>query len=201
MTEADEKWLIHHYKHTKNAAILERFGICATTLHRIVRRLKLKKSHQFMHKAMVAATAAARQAVLNETGEAKRRRAENAIKNCMNTRFKTGVYAHANRSKEERDAITQKAVASWKKNRAADELRLNWGLETRYHYRFPKLTDPKKQKALCGLRYSLRKLGYKFDKLGAMVCYISPDTKRSEKREKHGKELGLIFREYGYIHS
>ena len=50
----DEKsinWIIKHYRHTRNADILEKFGIGEATLHRIARKHSLTKSRQYMNKA------------------------------------------------------------------------------------------------------------------------------------------------------
>lgn len=155
-----------------------------------------------MRRAILRANAAAVEAVKNETGEAKRRRAENATRNSSKTRFKAGVYAHANRTAEELAVINEKRVKTWKATRKLEELRLNWGLEQRHHFRFAKSQDPKKQKAICGIRYRLKLSGYIF-KRGSMIVYYTPDTKRGERIEKNAQKLGFIFREIddGNIHT
>lgn len=187
-------WFIKHYKHTTNEEIERKLCISTTTLHRWARRFNLKKSPQFMRKAILRANTAAVEAVKNETGEAKRRRAENAIRNSSKTRFKAGVYAHANRTAEELALINEKRVKTWKATRKSEELRLNWGLEQRHHFRFAKSQDPKKQKAMCGTRYRLKNNGYIF-KRGSMVVYYTPDTKRGARIEKNAQKLGFIFKD------
>lgn len=65
LSEKQEKWLIKHFKHTKNKEIAERLGIAEVSLHRIARRMGLTKSKQFVAKCQaerVAKAAATRRA-------------------------------------------------------------------------------------------------------------------------------------------
>lgn len=61
LSDKDLAWFIRHYKHTKNADIMQRLGIGESTLHRLARKHGLKKSRQHMRKAQAEASAAARE--------------------------------------------------------------------------------------------------------------------------------------------
>lgn len=50
LSEEYTAWIIKHYKHTKNADIMDRFNIGESTLHRCARKHGLKKSKAFMKK-------------------------------------------------------------------------------------------------------------------------------------------------------
>lgn len=50
LSPEQEKWLIRHFKHTKNDEIKALLGISDSTLHRMDRGFGLKKSRQFMQK-------------------------------------------------------------------------------------------------------------------------------------------------------
>lgn len=50
LSEEQEKYLIKKYKNTKNDILMEKLGLKFSTFHRIVRKLGLKKSKQFMKK-------------------------------------------------------------------------------------------------------------------------------------------------------
>lgn len=61
LTPENERWLIAHFKHTKNDVIMARLGLSHSTLHRIVRELGLKKTRQFMKKMQAAAASKAKE--------------------------------------------------------------------------------------------------------------------------------------------
>ncbi len=48
LTPRQEKWLIRHFKHTKNDVIMAKLNLSHSTLHRFARALGLKKSRQFI---------------------------------------------------------------------------------------------------------------------------------------------------------
>ena len=48
LTPDQEKWLIAHFKHTKNEEIAKRLGVSETTVHRFARKLGLKKTARHM---------------------------------------------------------------------------------------------------------------------------------------------------------
>lgn len=194
LSDEEKKWFVNHFEHTKNAVICAKLGIKLTTMHRLKRELGLKKTKAFMRKTQLEATTAARIAVLNETADKKQRRQENARRNNQKARFKKGVWALRNKTSSELEEISKKRVASWEKSRQADEMRLNWGIETKHHFRFAKVLDPKKQKILLNLRYNMRRLGYVFPKIGSMVAYYNEETKRSSRREATAAKLGMLIK-------
>ena len=195
LSERQILWLKNHFKHTKNEDICQRFGISLSALHRIRRKFGLKKSHQFMVKAQAEATAAAQIAASNENYEQQQRRKEIARQNSIKGRFKQGQWALANKTTEQLAEITKKRVATWKESRRVDEIRLNFGLDQRTKFKFPKMQDPHKQQQVMGLRYNMRRNGYVFPKRGGMVAYITPETHRSKKQEDHARKFGILIKE------
>ena len=51
LTPEQERWLVAHFRHTRNVEIGERLGISQSSLHRFARELGLTKTRQFMRKA------------------------------------------------------------------------------------------------------------------------------------------------------
>ena len=50
LTPEQERWLVAHFRHTRNEEIGERLGISQSSLHRFARELGLTKTRQFMRK-------------------------------------------------------------------------------------------------------------------------------------------------------
>lgn len=196
LTERQTKWLIAHYKHTKNEVICAKLSITLSTMQRIKRDLGLSKSHQFMRKMQADATAAAQVAMANETPEQKERRRQQANQNRNPDRcFKPGIYALGCKTAEELAKIDAKRAATWRKTRQDDEMRLNWYGEqqTKFHYR--RHPDPEKNRRLTKLRHYFRKIGYDIPSRSGMVAYFDDETKRTPKLEAEARNLGMIIRQ------
>lgn len=195
LTPKQEAWFKKHFKNTKNDEICAKLGISTTCLHRFARLFGLKKTGQFMKKMQANAVAAAQVAIANETPEQRERRIQQAISNRDPSKcFKKGVYSLKEKTPEEMAEIHRKQAVRWKAKREKDIARINLGLDPKGKFRMPKDFNPKRNRALMSLRYNLRRGGYEIPKLGSMVIYITPETKRCLKREENGKKLGLIFK-------
>ena len=194
LTEEQLRWLIANYSNTKNADICIFLCISMSYLHRLARMYNCKKSANFMSQMQSAATAAAKVAVLSENVAKRQQRREIAIKNSYKGRFKKGEYVCGNKTEEEQKEINAKRVASWKKTRELDIMRLNWGLPQRTNFRPPRDSNPDRQRYIIKLRSYMRRIGYIINEYGGMVVEITSTTKRSDYIEKMAKKLGFIIR-------
>lgn len=200
LTDRQQRWLVAHFKHTKNDEIMAKLGLSHSTLHRFARELGLKKTRQFMAKMQANASAAGAEAIANETPEQKERRRQQANQNRNPDRsFKAGRYALENKTAKERAAINEKRRKSWLKTRKEDEMRLNWGLPLQTKFRFARHTDPKKNRRLMCIRNYFKTRGYIFTQRSGMIAYYTAETKRSAKVEAEATKLGMLIREYKII--
>lgn len=193
LTERQTKWLLTHYKHTKNDAICERLGCSLSCLHRMAREHHLTKTKQFMRKTQAVAAAAAQVAIANETEEQKKRRRQQARQNAK-VKFQPGVNPHAGKTAAELAEMQRKRLKTWKARREADEIRLNWGYpqETKFHYR--RHPDRKKNQQLIYLRWYMRTKGYEIPGRSGMAAYITEATQRSERCEETARSLGMLIK-------
>ena len=194
LTDEQIEWFIENFRHTKNAEICAQLDISLTTMHRYKREYHLSKTEEFMRETQIYATQAAKKAILEETYEQKQRRREIATQNNIRGRFKKGEYALRNKTEEERREISIRRVEKWRQTRKDEEMRLDWGKDLKYNFRFAKSKDPKKQKTLLNLRWCLRKLKYYIPKKGSMVVYITEDTQRNAKKEQLAQSLGMLVK-------
>lgn len=195
LSEAQETWLVENYRNTKNDDICAKLGISVSSLQRIARRMRLKKTPQFMRSMHQNAVEAAIKAIKSETPEQRKRRREIAISNQNpENYFKKGVYALKDKTPEERAEIYRKKAESWTRERNKDIARVSLGLDQKTKFRLPKDFNPKRNKSYQSLRYALKKNGYLIPKKGSMVVFITERTQRNFKRENNGKKLGFIFK-------
>ena len=60
LSEAQQKWFIKHFKHTKNEDVAAKLGVSQRTAIRLARQLGLQKTRQFMTKCQRATADAAK---------------------------------------------------------------------------------------------------------------------------------------------
>lgn len=170
---AQEAWLIKHYKHTKNAEVAAHLGISQSTMHRIVRKLGLKKTPQFMRKCQQATTAAAKESHLrNGTFPPK----GYAIPNRYS--FQKGVSNIERFGKKVEDERVRKSAETRKKTFASEKARATFGLPQR-----TKLHVIPVPRAKIYLRWYLKSRGYILDEV-ARVAYYDENTKRGKRIEE-----------------
>lgn len=194
ITERQMRWLLAHYKHTKNDAICERLGCSLSWLHRMAREHGLKKTKQFMRTTQAAAAAAAQVAIANETEEQKERRRQQARQNAK-VFFKPGVNPHAGKTAAELAEMQRKRLKTWKERRAADEVRLNWGYPQETKFRYRRHPDKEKNRQLIYLRWYMRQKGYEIPGRSGMAAHITEATQRSAQCEATARRLGMVIRE------
>lgn len=170
MTPAQKAWMERHFKHTKNDAIMEKFGWSHSTLHRFAREMGLTKSPQFMHKCQAATTAAAKASHLrNGTYPPK----GYIIPKSEQYRFKPG-HKETEAAKRKRVA---KATETMRQIRKEERARVNWGFRQLTNLRI--IAQPRRAATQ---RHYLRKRGYIIPR-GSMVAYYDANTDRCPKME------------------
>ena len=170
MTPSQEKWLVRHFKHTKNDAIMERFGWSHSTLHRFARKLGLKKSTQFMHKCQRETTRKAKESHLrNGTYPPKGYR----IPRSEEFGFKKGETNLQRIGKRRERKRIEKSAESRRQTIKEERARVTFGLPQR-----TKLHLIRRPKYVTSQRYYLRKLGYLVER-GSFTVYYTPETRRS----------------------
>lgn len=194
LTEKQTQWLVRHFKHTKNADIAARLGICVRTLNRVAKKLGLEKTPQFMRKCRAENRIKAVAAIAAEPPEKRQQRREQVLRSGMKSRFKKGENRIWQLSAERQAEIQRKRAETWKKTRAMEISRVSLGLEQKTNFRLPKEFDQDKNKVLISRRYILRAKGYVI-KRGSMAVYITPETVRSEEMERSAAKIGFVFRQ------
>ena len=173
ITASQEAWLIKHYKHTKNAEVAAYLGISQSTMHRIVRKLGLKKTPQFMRKCQQATTAAAKESHLrNGTYPPKGYVIPNR------PTFPKGVSNVERFGKRKEAERIRKSTESREKTRKSERARATFGLPQRTKLRVIPIP-----RAKVYLRWYLKSRGYILDEI-ARVAYYNENTKRGKRIEE-----------------
>lgn len=173
ITASQEAWLVKHYKHTKNAEVAAHLGISESTMHRIVRKLGLKKTPQFMRKCQQATTAAAKESHLrNGTYPPKGYVIPNR------PTFPKGVSNVERFGKRKEAERISKSTESREKTRKSERARATFGLPQRTKLRVIPIP-----RAKVYLRWYLKSRGYILDEI-ARVAYYDENTKRGKRIEE-----------------
>lgn len=168
-------WLIKHFKHKKNTEIVAHLGISESTLHRIVRKLGLKKTPQFMRKCQAEASAAAKESHLrNDTYPPK----GFVISNREAGMFQKGVTPLQRLGKRMNAERIRKSAESREKTRKSERARATFGLPQRTKLRVIPVPMAKVK-----LRWYLKSRGYIVDDV-ARVAYYDENTKRGKRIEE-----------------
>ena len=170
LTPEQEKWLVAHFRHTKNDDIMERLGISHSTLHRFARELGLTKTRQFMRKTQRNAADRARESHLrNGTYPPK----GFIIPRSEEFRFKPGETSAQRLGKAGERKRAEKSAESRKRTFKEERSRRVFGLPQRTGLRVIRLP-----RYVAYQRYHLRKLGYIVPR-GGFTAYYTPETRRS----------------------
>lgn len=185
LPEAQQRWLIEHFKHTKNDVIMVRLGLSHSTLHRIARELGLKKSRQFMKKCQAAAAQKGYEVCVS-TGiyaALKGKQPPNSKSNC----FKKGVNNRDRLSPRRYREMCEKRKQSWLRTRAKDKARFTFGFEQRTKFRFVKQSRQK-----ISYRSNMKKKGYIVDMEHNVFFYTNEEMRRPIA-ERNGVKYGIRF--------
>lgn len=184
LTEAEEAWLIKHFKHTKNEEIAEKLGVSMRSVNRLAEKRGLKKSWQFVKKCQAEAAASANKSHrMNGTYPPKGYQ----IPRSEEFRFRKGEKP-VDRLGEKREAErVARAVESRKKTFRLEKARALFGLP-----RQTKLQVVQRPRKQVSLRHYLRRRGYLIER-GGNVAYYNSETQRSPKLESRPM-TGLSFK-------
>lgn len=186
MTEKQQKWIILHFKNTKNDDILRRFGISHSALHRFAREHALKKTKQFQSKCQLAAAKAARAANKLKGFPPKGYH----IPKSEQYRFKPGETPEKRLGKKRNQIRIQKSAESRRKTLASEKRRVLFGLEQR-----TKLKVVAAPPAKAAYRHTLKKRGYIVSR-AAKIIFYDANTLRSDRVEQTAVErYRFIFTE------
>lgn len=183
MTEEQQKYIIRHFKNTKNDELMAKLGINHSELHRFARAHGLKKTKQFQRKCQANATAKAREVNKRNNWPPK----GYIIPGSENNRFKPGVN-NRQRLGDKRNAERIKKCHE-KRNAtiAADRRRLLFGLEPKTKMKLI-LTNHNHNRS--SIKHLLVKRGY-ISQRGSRTVYYDENTNRSIKTEITGVKHGL----------
>lgn len=196
LTEKEKAWIVRHYQHTKNADIMAKFGIGESQLHRLARKLGLKKSRQQMKKTQREATDHAyevckkygvyedsRQYMKQKWAEAKGRgeRLPGFMPGVTN------VQRHGRRKERER---IEKAQKTRNESIRKDRIRIHFGLPQKLRLKilYNGYTKVHRQKSIH--RYMFRKYNYIVER-GSDVVYYDEQTERHLQMEANAGKYGL----------
>lgn len=181
LTPKQERWLINHFKHSKNAECAEVLGISPRTVVRIAKSFGLTKSRQFIAKCRQVSISAA-----NASNLSNHRYPPKGFKipNREAGQFKPGVSNLERLGKKRELERQRKAAESLRATIKKERARIVWGFEQKTKLKLT--TNPKRIQC----RYELRKHGYQITK-GGYEAYIEPHTRRSPKLEDRARQHGI----------
>lgn len=180
LTPRQEKWLIKHFKHTKNDEIIKYLGLSHSTLHRIARELGLKKSKQFTKKCQQAATEAAWK-VNRKNGWPPKGYIIPRSRECGFQKGETPLQRLGPKRNAER---IRKSAESLRRTRKQERARILFGL--------PQKTKLKlvTSKGKISYRYLLKKRGYDIER-GGDKAYVNEYTMRNPATERRAEKYGI----------
>ena len=186
LTPEQEAYLVRHYKNTKNDVLMAKLGLKFSTFHRIVRKLGLKKTKQFMRKCQRATSEAAKAShlkngtyppkgyVIPRSEEFRYRKGE-SLKARIGTRRWNN--AHRKAAEKRRATFREEKARAW------------FGLPQRTSLRV-KQQPLQKIKDRC----YLKRRGYVLDEEN-IIAYWTKDTRRATRLEAQPRRY-YIFKQH-----
>lgn len=172
--ESAKKWIIRHFKHTRNDEMKEKFGLSDGWLHRFAREHGLRKSRQFMAKCQAATAAAAKEShIIHGTYPPK----GYVIPGSRENRFKPGETNLMRMGKKKEAERIRKSAEARRATFKLEHARATFGLP-----RETKLRVLRRPHFVTSIRRHLRSRGYEIA-WGSDVAYYDGNTRRSERIE------------------
>lgn len=173
-----------------NDDLAAQMGLSLSSMHRIAKDMGLKKNpdwERWLRKALGSRILAIKISRGTNTPKGF------IIPNRGVNGFKKGVWAHENRSAEERDAIYRKIGKSRKALYRREAIRKSYGLKP-----LTKQKVGRASKAVISWRLNAKKRGYllrdgRSAEGMAKEVYYTDDTKRGELFEKNGAKFGFVI--------
>ena len=170
LTPEQERWLVKHFKHTRNEELGERLGISQSSLHRFARELGLTKTRQFMRKVQRNAADKAKESHLrNGTYPPKGYR----IPRSEEFQFKAGVTPVERLGKRRERKRIERSAESLRKTLREEKARMLFGVPRKTRLRVVK--EPRGKTCQ---RWYLKKRGYILDER-ELIAYWTEDTRRA----------------------
>lgn len=197
LTERETQWIIRHYQHTKNDAILAKFQIGESTLHRVARKYGLKKSRQQMKKTQWNATMAAhevcrRYGIYEET--ARRMKVKMSKMSELGERipgsFAPGVTNLMRLGKKRDRERIEKSRQTRNETIRKDRIRLHFGLPQISKMRLTYNGYTKQHRTKAIHRHLFRKFNYIVER-GSDEIYYDEETQRRPMMEANAYKYGL----------
>ena len=183
LTPEQERWLVAHFRHTRNEEIGERLGISQSSLHRFARELGLTKTRQFMRKQQRNAADKAKESHLrNGTYPPKGYR----IPRSEEFQFKAGVTPVERLGKRRERKRIERSAESLRKTRREEKARMLFGVP-----RKTRLRVVKEPRAKTCQRWYLKRRGYILDER-ELIAYWTPETRRATILEKRPRRWYLF---------
>lgn len=174
LSDKQKRWIVNHFKNTKNDEIIIKIGFSHSALHRFARENGLKKTKQFQKKCQAATTEAARLAHKRNNWPPK----GYIIPKSAENRFKCGITPEKRLGKKKNRERIRKSTESRNKTIAAEKRRVLFGLDQR-----TKLKVFAAPHAEVAYRHILKKRGYLVERDGKEILY-NENTDRSAVVEK-----------------
>ena len=174
LTPEREAYLVKHFRNTKNDVLMAKLGLKHSTFHRIVRKLGLKKTKQFMHKCQRATADAAKASHLkNGTYPPKGYR----IPRSEEFWYKPGETIESRIGKRRWNKARKQAHDKLEQIRREEKARATFGLPQRTSLRVKKQPNQKIKD-----RCYLKRRGYVIDDANC-IAYWTEDTMRATRLE------------------
>lgn len=201
LTEREEKWIILHYKHTKNEDIMRKFDIGEGTLHRMARKHGLKKSPQQRRKMQQQASQAAR-TICRDYGlydelsvRMKKKIADmKARGERMPGSFRPGESNKDRLSPQRFRETMAKIHASRNESIRKDRIRIHFGLPQKTRMRLSYGGDTHQLRLRSQHRHIFRRHNYIVDR-GSNIIYYDDLTDRHPLMEANAPKYGLTVKE------
>ena len=174
LTPEQEAYLVKHFRNTKNDVLMAKLGLKFSTFHRIVRKLGLKKTKQFMKKVQRATSEAAKASHLkNGTYPPKGYR----IPRSEEFQYKPGDHPWTKCGRRKWNAAHKRGTAKRKKTFEEERVRKKWGFEQKTNLRV--IAQPRQK--VCDRNY-LKRRGYILDEANC-IAYWTETTQRATRLE------------------
>lgn len=179
LTEEQERWLVRHFRHTRNEEIGERLGISQSSLHRLAREMGLTKSRQFVRKMQRNAADKAKASHLrNGTYPPK----GFIIPRSEEFRFKPGETSAQRIGKAGERRRIERSAESRRKTFREEKARALFGVPRKTRLRVVK--EPRGKTCQ---RWYLKSRGYILDER-ELIAYWTEDTRRAKILEKRPRQ-------------
>jgi hypothetical protein len=174
LSEKNQKWILCHFKNTKNDFIMQKLKISHSALHQFARENGLKKTKQFQNKCQ--RNAALKGAEVNKLNNWPPK--GYVIPKSVINRYKKGVTPEMRLGKKKNKERILKSAQNRKKTVLAEKRRVLFGLDQK-----TKLKVVAAPHAKNAFRYTLKKRGYVIGR-GENTIYYDINTQRSKTCER-----------------